>query len=238
MIRYSAALAVGLCLAAPSALAQTVVLPAPASAPAAASATVPAPAPPKKGGTMVVNFLGPVTSASMSDIVRAAHDAVMVGAEELRIAISSGGGSVSAARFAVNALRSMPIKVTTVAMSEVGSSAVALFCIGEERYIAPGASIYLHQLTRFAERSVKTAAAAEREDQIVRGWYDSMLLGCISDPASMAEIEVYNTRDVILDGADARRLGMSNAEFNALRSKTLFGRAVNVVPGELKPITE
>lgn len=231
MIRTLAPVVLGLCLAAPVALAQTVTLPVPVSTPA------PAPAPPKKGGTMIVNFLGPVTSASMAEIVRAAHEAVMVGAEEIRISISSGGGSVNAARFAVNALRTMPVKVTTVAMSDVGSSAVALFCVGEERHIAPGASLYLHQLTRFAERSVKTAAAAEREDQIVRGWYDSMLLGCIGDPASMAEIEVYNTRDVILDGADARRLGMANAEFGALRSRTLFGRAVNVVPGELKRIS-
>jgi len=235
MIRPFAPLVIALSLAVPSAFAQTaaptVALPVPVPAPAPA---VPAPA--KKAGTMVVNFLGPVTSASMAEIVSAAQEAVIVGAEELRISISSGGGSVNAARFAVNALRSMPIKVTTVAMSDVGSSAVALFCIGEERSIAPGASIYLHQLTRFAERSVKTAAAAEREDQIVRGWYDSMLLGCISDPSSMAEIEEYNTRDVILDGPDARRLGMANAEFGALRSRRLFGRAVNVVPAALKPL--
>ena len=191
---------------------------------------------PKKGGTMIVNFLGPVTSASMAEIVRAAQDAVMVGAEEIQISISSGGGRVYAARFAVNALRSLPIRVTTVAMSDVGSSAVALFCAGEERYVAPGASIFLHQLTRFAERSVKTAAAQEREDEIVRDWYDSMLLGCLADPGSMAEIEVYNTRDLILDGADARRLGLANAEFGALRTKRLFGRAVNVVPQDLKRI--
>ena len=200
------------------------------------TATPPPVSAPKIGGTMIVNFLGPVTSSSMAEVVRAGQDAVMVGANELQINISSGGGQVNAARFAVNALRALPIKLVTVAMSDVGSSAVALFCAGEERHIAPGASIFLHQLTRFAERSVKTAAAMEREDQIVRGWYDSTLLGCLSDPASMSEIEVYNTRDVILDGLDARRLGMANAQFDALRTKRMFGRAVNVVPGDFKRI--
>ena len=62
-------------------------------------------------------------------------------------------------------------------------------------------------------------------------WYDSMLLGCLVDPVAMAEIEVYNTRDIILDRADARRLGMANAVFGTLRTKRLFGRAINVVPG-------
>lgn len=190
-----------------------------------------------RGGTMVVNFLGQVTSASMAEIVRAAQDAAMVGADELQINISSSGGRVNAARFAVNALRALPIKIVTVAMSDVNSAAVALFCAGDERYAAPGSSIFLHQLTRFAERSVKTAAAQEREDEIVRGWYDGMLLNCLDDPESMGEIAVYNTRDLILDSADARRLGMANMSFVSLRTKRLFGRAVNVVPGELPRVS-
>ncbi len=191
-----------------------------------------------RGGTMIVNFLGPVTSVSMAEIVRAGQDAVLVGADELQINISSGGGRVNAARFAVNALRALPIRIVTVAMSDVGSAAVALFCAGEERHIAPGATIFLHQLTRFAERSVKTAAAQEREDEIVRGWYDGMLLGCLADPANMAEIESYNTRDLLLDSTDARRLGMANNSYVALRTKRLFGRAVNVVPAELRRIEQ
>ena len=224
--------------------AMTVAATAPASAqqtaPATPTASAPAPAPaaqaPRKGGTMVVNFLGPVTSASMADIVRAAQDAVMIGAEEVQINISSGGGRIYAARFAVNALKSLPIKVTTVAMSDVSSSAVALFCAGEERHVAPGASIFLHQITRFAERSPKTAAAQEREDRIVFNWYDSTLIGCLNDPSMMTEIEIYKTKDVILDQADAYRLGMGNAEFGSLRGKKMLGRAVNVVPGELRRV--
>ena len=191
---------------------------------------------PKKGGTMVINFLGPVTSFSMAEIVRGAQDAVLVGADEVQINISSGGGRVYAARFAVNVLRSLPIRITTVAMSDVGSSAVALFCAGEERYVAPGASVFLHQLTRFAERSVKTARAQEREDEIVRGWYDNMLGQCLADRASMSEIEVYNERDLILDDADILRLGMANKAYSTLNEKRQFGRAINVVPGDLKRI--
>ena len=231
MNRMMYACAVALCLAAPSvACAQST----------ATTAAPPAPAQPpaRKGGTMIVNFLGPVTSASMAEIVRAAQDAVLVGADEIQISISSGGGRVYAARFAVNALRALPIKVTTVAMSDVGSSAVALFCAGEERIIAPGASLFLHQLTRFAERSVKTAAAQEREDEIVRDWYDSMLSGCLSDRDMMSQIEVYNTRDLILDSADALRLGMANKPYHGLREKRLLGRAVNVVPGDLQRISD
>lgn len=190
----------------------------------------PPPAPQAKGGTMTINLLGPITSASMADLVRAAQDAVLTGADEVQIAISSSGGRVYAARFAVNALAALPIRVVTVAMSDVSSSAVALFCAGENRHVAPGATIYLHQLTRFAERSIKTAAAQEREDNIVHGWYDSMLEKCLTDPSDILQLKAYKDRDIILTRDEAYKLGMGNAPFEALREKRYFGRAVNVVP--------
>lgn len=190
-----------------------------------------------KGGTMTINLLGPITSASMAEVVRTAQDAVLVGVDELQISISSGGGKVYAARFAVNALRALPIKISTVAMSDVSSSAVALFCAGETRYVAPGATIYLHQLTRFAERSVKTAAAQEREDAIVHGWYNGMLKGCLSDPESISEISHYQDRDLILTDEDAYRLGMGTDPFSDLKAKQYFGRAINIVPNELGAIS-
>lgn len=185
---------------------------------------------PSKGGTMTINLLGMITSESMADVVRTAQDAVLTGVDEIQIQISSGGGKVYAARFAVNALAALPIKVSTVAMSDVSSSAVALFCAGEERYVAPGATVYLHQLTRFAERSMKTAAAQEREDRIVQGWYNGMLENCLSKPEFMKELKGYEDRDMILDDTDIKRLGMANAEFKDLRTKRYFGRANNIVP--------
>ncbi len=185
---------------------------------------------PTKGGTMTINLLGLITSESMAEVVRTAQDAVLTGVEEIQIQISSGGGKVYAARFAVNALAALPIKVTTVAMSDVSSSAVALFCAGEERYVAPGATVYLHQLTRFAERSMKTASAQEREDRIVQGWYNGMLENCLAKPEFMKELRSYEERDMILDDVDIRRLGMANADFPDLRTKKYFGRAINIVP--------
>jgi len=185
---------------------------------------------PSKGGTMTINLLGPITSESMADLVRSAQDAVLTGLDEVQIRISSVGGKVYAARFAVNALAALPIKVTTVAMSDVSSSAVALYCAGSERYVAPGATLYLHQLTRFAERSAKTAAAQQREDEIVHGWYDAMLEKCLSDASDMNRLMAYNDRDLILDAEEIIRLGMANADFEVLRAKPYFGRAVNIVP--------
>lgn len=185
---------------------------------------------PSKGGTMTINLLGPITSESMADLMRTAQDAVLTGVDELQIRISSGGGKVYAARFAVNALAALPIKVSTVAMSDVSSSAVALYCAGDERYVAPGATVYLHQLTRFAERSMKTAAAQEREDSIVQGWYNGMLERCLTKPEFMKELKGYEDRDMILDDRDIKRLGMANADFPDLRTKKYFGRAINIVP--------
>jgi len=198
---------------------------APAAAQQAAS-----PQPAASGGTMTINLLGPITSESMADLVRAAQDAVLIGADDIQIQISSVGGKVYAARFAVNALAALPIKVTTVAMSDVSSSAVAMFCAGDKRYVAPGATVYLHQLTRFAERSAKTAAAQEREDKIVQGWYNGMLKRCLADVADMSELAPYQERDMILDDKDIKRLGMANADFDDLRAKKYFGRATNIVP--------
>ena len=197
--------------------------------PAQAQQGAPISAPPK-GGTMTINLLGPITSESMAELSRTAQDAVLTGVDELQIRISSSGGKVYAARFAVNALAALPIKISTVAMSDVSSSAVALYCAGDDRYVAPGATVYLHQLTRFAERSMKTAAAQEREDTIVQGWYNGMLERCLTKPEFMKELKGYEDRDMILDDNDIQRLGMANADFTDLRTKSYFGRAINIVP--------
>ena len=194
------------------------------AAPAAAQAP-----PPASGGTVVINFLGPVTAASAAELARAAQDAAMAGADTVRVNLYSGGGKISAARFAVNALASLPVRIDTVAMSEVASAAVPIFCMGEARAVAPGASLYLHALTRFAERSPKTAAAHAREDEIVQGWYEQSLRECLDQPERIGAIEGWAERDRILDREEAYALGMANRPFAALRKDPLFGRAVTVI---------
>lgn len=186
------------------------------------------------GGSVMVNISAPITSQTMLELVRIAQDAVAVGVDAIQINMSSPGGKIGAARFAVNALSALPLRIDTVAMSEVSSAAVALFCSGDRRYIGEGASIYLHQLTRFAELSRKTAAALSQEDDIVQGWYDGVLHSCVTPGTDLDELD-YSNRDVVIDAENALRLGIANAPFNDLKNIRPFGRATNIIARETTP---
>jgi len=181
-----------------------------------------------KGGTAIINFVAPVTSKTMADLAQNAQNAVIGGADAIRLNISSRGGSLHAIQFAVNVLKTLPIPVETVAMSQIASAAVALYCAGEKRYMAEGSALYLHQQRGFEEIQVKTAGAVVRELELSTQWYDDLLRSCTDADADHAMLD-YSSRDLVIDVEQAATLGMVTAPISELDHSTTWGTAINVV---------
>ena len=181
-----------------------------------------------KGGTAIINFVAPVTSNTMALLAKNAQNAAINGADTIRINISSAGGSVAAAQFAINVLKSLPVKIETAAMSQIASAAVALFCTGEKRYMGNGASLYLHQQSGYREVQEKTAAALTREYELGKAWYNGLLDTCITEGADRALLD-YSSRDVVIDVEQAQALGMITDPFSDMRKVKTWGLVMNVV---------
>jgi len=180
------------------------------------------------GGTAIINFVARVDDETMADLAMTAQNAVIGGAEAIRINISSQGGSTSASQFAVNVLMNLPVPVETVAMSEIASAAVALYCAGEKRAMANGATLYLHQQWSFREIQDKTAAAVVREHRLSSRWYEDLIHAC-TDADSDRSLLDYSSRDVVIDKSQATELGMVTAKMGDLSMKKTWGPVINVV---------
>jgi len=182
---------------------------------------------PRKGGTAVINFIAPVTPKTMADLVKNAQNAVISGAEGIRINISSPGGSVTAMQFAVNVLKTLSVPIETAAMSSIGSAAVALFCMGEKRYMGEGTSIFLHQQTNYQEVQDKTIGALVRRFEVDNAWYDALLYDCIDEDTDRAMLD-DTTYDLIIDAEQAKEMGMATHAIEDLRDTEVWGMVINV----------
>lgn len=192
------------------------------------------PLPNYKGGTAIINFVARVDDTTMSELAAAAQNAVIGGAEAIRINISSQGGSTFSSQFAVNVLKNLPVPVETVAMSEIASAAVALFCAGEKRSMADGTALYLHQQRGYDEIQDKTAAAVLRSHRISTGWYRDLMHACIDTDADRLLVD-YSARDVVIDKAQATDLGMVTTPMGDLTMAKVWGPVRNIVTPD-KPV--
>lgn len=181
----------------------------------------------RKGGTAIINFVAPVTAKTMASLAENAQNAVISGADAIRINISSQGGSVHAMQFGVNVLKSLSVPIETVAMSQIASAAVALYCAGDKRYMADGSGLYLHQQRGYHEIQDKTAAAVVREYELNNRWYDGLLHACTNEDAER-DILDYSARDVVVDLDQATALGMVTSPMTDLGKAKIWGLVMNV----------
>ena len=188
----------------------------------------------RNGGTAIINFVASVSPKTMAELAQSAQNAVIGGADAIRLNISSRGGSLHAVQFAVNVLRNLPVPVETVAMSQIASAAVALYCAGEKRYMADGAALYLHQQRGFEEIQVKTAGAVMRELELSTIWYDDLLRDCVDAGADPSVLD-YSALDVVIDSEQARSLGMVTGEMPELDRATIWGGALNGTAPDASP---
>ena len=180
------------------------------------------------GGTAIINFIARVDDETMASLASVAQNAVIGGADTIRINISSQGGSTTASQFAVNVLKNLPVPVETVAMSEIASAAVALYCAGEKRAMADGSTLYLHQQRGFSEIQDKTAAAVVRGHRLSSRWYEDLIHACTEDDSDRSLLD-YSSRDVVIDKSQATELGMVTTKMSDLSMKKTWGPVTNVV---------
>ncbi len=220
----------------------------PVAAPAAADASERAPAmpmpmpafPPARpsinydGGTAIVNFVARFSDKTVADLALNVQNAVISGADRIRINISSRGGSVHAMHFAVNVLQNLPVPVETVAMSQLASAAVGLFCAGEKRYMPSGSGLYLHQQRGYHQIEDKTAAAIAREYEMSDKFYNELLRNCTNGEGDLSVLD-YSSRDTVIDAEQAVALGMVTGPMSELNTGKTWGMAMNIVAADKTP---
>ena len=188
----------------------------------------------RNGGTAIINFVAPITPKTMAELAKNAQNAIISGADSLRINISSYGGSITATQFAVNVIKTLNVPVETAAMSQIASAAIALFCMGDRRYMGAGTSLYLHQQTSVYQMQDKTAAAQLREFELNNSWYNGLLDTCIAEGGDRAALD-YSSRDVLIDVDQANTLGMVTGPVEEMRDAQIWGTVINVIAPDPRP---
>jgi ATP-dependent Clp protease protease subunit len=101
--------------------------------------------------TMVyVSFCKTVNFDTATALIRACREVVSDGQhnwDKLRLMMSSGGGSITAAFAAYNEIRSMPIELETLNTGATDSSALMIFMAGKKRYACARSAFQLRQLS-------------------------------------------------------------------------------------------
>lgn len=96
------------------------------------------PAPPPSPHRVIINFVVPIDSNSINQLLRIVNAQILTGTTKITILISSPGGDSTAAFAGYNILRNMPAEITTFNVGNVDSAAMLLFCAGRHRFSLPG----------------------------------------------------------------------------------------------------
>ncbi len=94
----------------------------------------------------VIHFLRSFSAESLAGLQNATLSAVNQGATEIRLHLSSEGGSNDQAFAAYHLLRSLPVPVTTHCVGNVESMAVMAYLAGDKRLFVPHGKVKIHPL--------------------------------------------------------------------------------------------
>lgn len=193
----------------------------------AACQTAPAPVAdvPHRIGFIV--FRAPILDATRGYFITAVDKAVGEGATEIRIGISSPGGSIRAAEAMMAYMDQMHtgrgITFTTFDVGLVASAACYVFLAGQRRYCVPKGAFLFHQAAVPAaglvtSQSVHEAAAAIDQEE-------KLFLKILKTRTRLSEGEALSfiRRTVILNADEAKRDGITE------------GTAEFVVPNQVTP---
>jgi ATP-dependent protease ClpP protease subunit len=160
---------------------------------------------------IVVLFIGQITGESMQRLMSLVTVQVAKGADDITIALSSGGGDTGAAFGAYNAIKALEnqnsrIKVKTVNIGSVASAAVILFCAGNERYSLPNANFLIHGNGMDVPPGTRLEAATLKNSlDFVTSMNDQTILIIASTTKKKkAEIEAAVGGQVVLSPTEAK----------------------------------
>lgn len=108
--------------------------------------TTPTPPQPLKE-TFYINFFSFVDTTSVSQLMVTIQQALKQGAKKFCIFLSSTGGNVMSGITAYNFLKNLPNEITTYNYTNVDSSAILIFCAGDNRYCLPKSRFLLHEVS-------------------------------------------------------------------------------------------
>ena len=92
-----------------------------------------------------VRHFGPITAATMSNLMAIIDRFERKGQTDITLNISSTGGDLNAALSAYQYLKGRPINLTTHNFGTVDSAAVVLFCAGSKRLSTPLSRFVIHE---------------------------------------------------------------------------------------------
>jgi ATP-dependent protease ClpP protease subunit len=110
-----------------------------------------------------LSLVGPVGPDMVRPLIELVTDGVKQGAKEVRIGMSSPGGSVFQGVTAHNLLRGLDIPVHTHNLGQVDSITAVIYCAGTTRSCVPNARFMLHGLSTTFKGDTKIEEKQLRE---------------------------------------------------------------------------
>ena len=115
----------------------------------------------------VIHFMRSVTADTLAELQNVALSAIKDRATEIRLHISSDGGTNDHAFAAYNFLRSLPVPVITHCIGNIESMSVLVYLAGEKRLIVPHGRVKIHPLHwGFGQANVDHDRLAEYVDSL------------------------------------------------------------------------
>lgn len=99
-------------------------------------------------GGCYIGFNAIIDRKAAEQLVQAAAQASQAGFPEVTLCLSSLGGDVDQAFYALNMLRALPIKVHTHAVASISSCTNVVYLAGDRRTASPEATFYFHLTSR------------------------------------------------------------------------------------------
>lgn len=103
--------------------------------------TIPHPTPPE---TIVISFSAEINPNTTESLLGLVAQQVNNGVKNIRLLLSTGGGSVMHGMNLYHVLRGLPIQITTHNVGNVDSIGNAVFLAGNPRYACPNATFMFH----------------------------------------------------------------------------------------------
>lgn len=136
--------------------------------------------------------------------------------DEIVLIINSSGGSIGITMGIYDLLKSLNIKITTIAVGKCYSMATVLFALGEERYISKNTSYMLHQ-TRYTFNQDRTLTSGEAREMLKtsdldeKRWKAIIKESCYKDISAFLDKVFSSQDDVFLTAEETVYMGIATA---------------------------
>lgn len=165
--------------------------------------------------------------------------AAAAGQPFIYVYISSPGGCCHACIALINMIKCSPVPVHTVILSQASSAAAVLFSCGVKRYLAPGGSLMIHDVsiggsfgtTKSADFLVEANQTKKLQRSLFRIMADN--IGLDDRDYFIKLIKAKNNVDVYLDGDRMRELNLVTHDgmpFMQARVEVTYSEQVTVAP--------